>query len=309
MRRILVIRGGAIGDFVLTLPTIGAIRTAFPDSRLEILGYKQIAALAEQRFYADAVRSIESSAFAAFFARDTELPVDLVDYFRGFDLIVSYLSDPDENFRRNLRRCGVENLLVGPAKPADGTHAVAQLARPLDELGLTLRSRAARLYPSKEDREFASAFLGDCERPIIALHPGSGSATKNWPIANWLEFAACLRDRASLVIVGGEADAEQLSAFRRAHATFAENLPLPQLAAVFESSGLFVGHDSGISHIAAAVATPCILLFGPTNPHVWAPQNEKVRVIRAPDGDLRKIDVSAVAEIVDQELMRIGIST
>ncbi|MDQ6859836.1 MAG: glycosyltransferase family 9 protein [Verrucomicrobiota bacterium] len=307
MRRILVIRGGAIGDFVLTLPTIGALRSAFPSSRLEILGYKHIAALAEQRFYADAVRSIEYSALAAFFGRNTELPSELADYFNSFDLVISYLFDPDGNFERNLRRCGVENLIVGPAKVSDGAHATLQLARPLDELGLTPHAADACLYPSENDRAFASAFLRNCERPIIALHPGSGSEKKNWPLASWTELAERLMSRAALLIIGGEADQERLASFRALRATFAENIPLPQLAAIIESCALFVGHDSGISHIAAAVGTPCVLLFGPTHPEVWAPQNK--RVLRAPAGDLTKLEVSAVAEAVDQELMRIGIST
>ena len=74
MNRILVIRGGAIGDFVLTLPAIKLLRDRFPKAHLEILGYKHIAALAEKRFYADAVRSIESASLARFFARNSSRP-------------------------------------------------------------------------------------------------------------------------------------------------------------------------------------------------------------------------------------------
>ncbi len=66
MNRILVVRGDAIGDFVLTLPAIKVLREAFPKAHLEILGYKQIIALAEQRFYANAVRSIEFAGLAGF---------------------------------------------------------------------------------------------------------------------------------------------------------------------------------------------------------------------------------------------------
>src|SRR5947209_8268772 len=164
MQRILVIRGGAIGDFVLTLPTIRALRTAFPDARIEILGYKHIVALAEQRFYADAVRSIEYSALASFFGRNTELPADLADYFRSFDLIISYLFDPDLHFQRNLRRAGVDEILHGSSKITGHEHAALQLARPLKELGLTIEDTAARLFPSAADRKFATAFLRDNEQ-------------------------------------------------------------------------------------------------------------------------------------------------
>src|SRR5919109_2922999 len=116
MNRILVIRGGAIGDFILTLPALKALRDAHPDAQIEILGYKHIAVLAENRFYAQAVRSIEYGPLSSFFAKDSELPADLVSYLASFDLVISYLYDPDQIFQNNLRRCGVEDLVYGPAR-------------------------------------------------------------------------------------------------------------------------------------------------------------------------------------------------
>ena len=77
---------------------------------------------------------------------------------------------------------------------------------------------------------------------------------------------------------------------------------------MFEKT-ILVGHDSGISHLAAAAGAKCILLFGPTDPAVWAPLNENAQVIHAPEGDLERLDVDLVRAALDQELMRIGIST
>ena len=116
MSRLLVIRGGAIGDFILTLPALKALRDTYPNAHIEILGYKQIAALAENRFYAQRVRSIESAALSRFFAKDADLPPELVEYFAEFDLIVSYLFDPDLIFEANLRRSGARKIVRGPAK-------------------------------------------------------------------------------------------------------------------------------------------------------------------------------------------------
>lgn len=297
MQRILVIRGGAIGDFVLTLPAIKLLRDEYPDARLEILAYKHIAALAENRYYADATRSIEYGALASFFASRGELNDELSRYFGSFDLVVSYLFDPDGIFQRNLQRCGVDTLVGGPPKIAEGgEHAAIQLARPLEELGLRLRDRAAQLYPSNDDREFAREFVGADARPI-AIHPGSGSATKNWPIEKWKALVAALGDREPLVI-GGEADERQLAALRGANARRALNLPLPQLAALIERCALFVGHDSGVSHIAAAVGTRCVLLFGPTHPDVWAPANTSVQVIRPATANLTDITVEQVLDAI-----------
>jgi len=299
MNRILVIRGGAIGDFVLTLPAIKLLRDEFPHAHIEILGHQQIIALAERRFYADAIRSIESGSLAAFFATDGELSLALTEYLGSFDLILSYLFDPDGTFQNNLKRCRIRAFIAGPATLSGHEHAAFQLARPLEQIGLCLKSPAARIYPAAADRQFARNFLGNSGKPFVALHPGSGSKTKNWPIERWKKLGEHLfsPDRAVLVITG-EADEERLgvleTAWKGKPVRFAKNVALPHLAALFETS-VFIGHDSGISHIAAAAGARSILLFGPTDPAVWAPANENVTVLRAPDGNLGSIAVPTVA--------------
>jgi heptosyltransferase-2 len=295
LNRILVIRGGAIGDFILTLPAIKLLRDRFPEAHLEILGSRHIAALAEKRSYADAVRSIESASLAKFFAKNSELPAELAEYFGSFDLVLSYLYDPDQIFETNVRKCGEETFLAGPSKLDKSEHAALQLARPLAALGLSLTDPVARLFPSETDR----AAIRDLVGGEFVLHPGSGSETKNWPIENWRELGNLLLSKGlRLVIIAGEADMERLrklkAAWKGKAVQFAENLPLPQLAALLEGS-FFIGHDSGISHIAAAAGARCLLLFGWTDPAIWAPANENVIVIRAPEGKIRLLDVETVA--------------
>jgi heptosyltransferase-2 len=314
LKRILAIRGGAIGDFILTLPALKALREAYPSADIEILGYKNIAVLAEERFYARRVHSIESASLSRFFAKDADLPAELVTYFAEFDLIISYLYDPDLIFETNLRRSGAQEIIRGPAKIEDSSHAACQLARPIEELAVPISDFAPKLYPSTKDRHRAGKFLAGLEAPMVAFHPGSGSHDKNWPLQNWIDLGNhFLRNfTGSLLIVSGEADEDRIrrlkSAWQNARVLFAKHLPLPDLAAALENT-IFMGHDSGISHLAAAVGAKCILLFGPTNPAVWAPLNENARVVRAPNGDLRRLDVDLVRAALGQELMRIGIST
>src|SRR3982751_3348733 len=119
MNRILVIRGGAIGDFILTLPTIRALRDAYSAARLEIVGYKHIAVLAENHL-ADAIRSIEYGPLSGFFARNGDLDGELSEYFATFDLILTYLFDPDQTFEANLRSAGAKRILRGPPKIEGG---------------------------------------------------------------------------------------------------------------------------------------------------------------------------------------------
>jgi heptosyltransferase-3 len=300
--RILVIRGGALGDFILTLPALRLLRENFPGARLEILGYKHIVALAEGRIYADATRSIEYGPVAAFFARRATLDPELSEYFAGFQQIVSYLYDPDGIFEANLRRAGAKNILYAFRKLDDSDHAAHQLARPLEQLALYLEDAAARVHPSEEDRAAAAAFLGDAAgRLLIAIHPGSGSPKKNWPITNWLQLAHRLSaalPEARFVLIGGEADnaplAEFLAGWTGPPALLARSLPLPELAAILERCRLYLGHDTGISHLAAAVGTACVLLFGPTDPDVWRPANANVTVLRAPEAELDQLAAAQV---------------
>ncbi len=301
--RILVIRGGAIGDFILTLPALKALREAYPAAHIEILGYAHIAALAEGRFYANAVRSIEYGALSRFFARNAELPQQLADYFARFDLIISYLFDPDLIFRMNLLRAGAENIITGPAKPGEGGHAAEQLGRPMrEDLGLTIGAAGATIHPNDEDRAAAANLLRGLPTPIVAFHPGSGSESKNWPLENWQrlgeELLGSTQFAGSLLLVTGEADEAQtqkLEMIWRASSRvrFARHLPLPHLAAALENK-IFVGHDSGISHLAAAVGARCVLLFGPTDPRVWGPVGDHVTILRAPGLAMANIRVEDV---------------
>jgi heptosyltransferase III len=315
MNRILVIRGGAIGDFILTLPALKALREAYLNAHIEILGYKHIAALAENRFYAQAVRSIEYGPLSSFFAKNSELPAELVGYFASFDLIISFLYDPDRIFEGNLRRCGVENLLRGPAKIAENRgHAARQLARPIEELGIRVADLTEEIFLSEKDRQFAHEFLRNLSRPIVAIHPGSGSKEKNWPLEKWIELVSSKSglsgangERVSLVVVSGEADKAQIAqlehAWKDRDVRFAKDLPLPHLAAVLEHT-IFVGHDSGISHLAAAADANCILLFGATDPSVWAPRNENVQALRAQSGNLSDLEIESVEAAVTAALSR-----
>jgi heptosyltransferase-3 len=299
-----MIRGGAIGDFILTLPALKALRDSRPSAHIEILGYTHIAVLAENRFYAQAVRSIEYGPLSRFFAAGSELPVELANYFASFDLVISYLYDPDKVFGENMRRCAVKDVRCGPGKIVQGAgHAVSQLARPINELGIEVLTLGARIFPSTDDREFARDFLGTLPRPILAIHPGSGSEQKNWPLENWIglftrngEFSVSGKC-CSLVIVSGEADDARIGQlgrdWKQRNVRFAKSLPLPRLAAVLERC-VFIGHDSGISHLAAAAGADCILLFGPTDPDVWAPKNKNVQVLKAPNGSIRNLKMEQV---------------
>jgi ADP-heptose:LPS heptosyltransferase len=290
--RILIIRGGAIGDFILTLPAIRLIRESVPGAHLEILGYPSIIELAKVGGLAEGTRSLEHSSMARLFAPGARIDEELVSYFKSFNLVVSYLYDPDGFFRGNMERIGVKTFLEVPhqVEPGKG-HAAEQLAKPLEKLAMFLDNPAPRLSFLKPGR-----FR---ERPVIALHPGSGSLTKNWPVANWLRAGRELFGRFPefhFALITGEAEAERgitaaiTEAWTGQGFLHWDQLPLTGLAAQLTGSAGFIGHDSGISHLAAACGVPCLLFFGPTDPSVWAPRNPEVGVLAAPGGNLGRLD-------------------
>ncbi len=278
MRKALVIRGGAIGDFILTLPAIKLLRDSIADCRVEVLGYPGIADLAVVAGLADATRSIEHRSMALLFVPGAKLGDELVAWLKSFNVVVSYLYDPDGIVRANMERIGVKTYLDAPHRVIEGEGpASAQLANPLESLAMYLDDPTPRILAP------------DAEPPSqrIAIHPGSGSLKKNWAPEHWRRVIGELRDK-PIVVITGEAERERgitdiLEGTKIEHW---DSLPLTELARRLPACRVFLGHDSGISHLAAACGVPCHLFFGPTDPEVWAPKNDSTRVHRVQSRNL-----------------------
>ncbi len=307
---ILVIRGGAIGDFILTLPVLAALRARFPAARLEVLGYPHVTPLALAGGLADAIHSIDARGLASFFAPGGSLAEEFSAFFARFAVIVSFLYDPDGVFQSNVRRCSGAQFIAGPHRPGEGgrTHATEVLLQPLERLTIQeadptprLRLRPVSALAANEagPRPVNPAGSPPPRTPWFAVHPGSGSPEKNWPQDQW---AALLTELAAathwnLLLVGGPAEGDRLDrlvtcwpAGRRA---VAQSLPLVELASRLGACGWFVGHDSGITHLAAALGRPSLVLWGKTNADVWRPRTPAVRLLQAPAG-LTQLSVGQV---------------
>lgn len=285
MRSALFIRGGALGDFILTLPSIRAFRQAFPTAHIEILGYPHIAHLALGPEYAAAVRSIDQRGMAAFFAEGAALDPGLCAYVAGFDLVVSFLYDPDEVFRRNLAKAGARRVLAADSRPSGERHAAEHLAAWLEKAGVAREIEAPCIFPSEIDLARAAAFSPPSARPRVAIHLGSGSPVKNWPVERFAELARCLAaEGIEVLVVEGPADEDAARRFWSerfpSSVRRCAGLSLPQLAALFAHCAAFVGHDSGITHLAAAVGTPVCAIFGPTDARVWRPRGKRIIVLQ-----------------------------
>lgn len=273
--RILILRGGALGDFLVTLPALAALRRHWPDARIELAGNATAAALGVTCGVLDAVHSQHEARWGALY-EPAPLPADFARWLAAFDAVVNFWPDPSGELARHFPRHPQQRWTAGAAAPAcapAADHFSAALA-PLGVLApaprFAWRAPAAARVPSR-----------------VALHPGSGSPRKNWPLERWAALARWLADdcAAELQVISGEAEApDVLAGVGRA----LRGRPLEELADELAHCGLFVGHDSGVSHLAAATGVPCVLLFGPTDPAIWAPPGPHVRVLR------RGADVAAI---------------
>ncbi len=296
--RILVLRGGAIGDFLVTLPMLGLLRTRWPDAGIELVGNARAGELGVRGGYLNAVHSQHESRWSALFGGDP-LPGGLGRWLAAFDLVISFWPDPDGALARRFPMHPGQHFLSAGAAPvhAPAARHFCEAVRPL---GLSTTDFRSRLPAPGAPADGPPA--GHARRPV-AVHPGSGSDRKNWPVDRWRTFIARIED--PVLIVLGEAERKWLDceSWLRSNGMsgraveVSRNLALPGLAAALGGCRLFVGHDSGLSHLAAAVGTPCVLLFGPTDPALWAPPGDHVRVIRR-GADLESIPVDAVLAMV-----------
>ncbi|MFO1500273.1 MAG: glycosyltransferase family 9 protein [Verrucomicrobiota bacterium] len=313
--KILVIRGGAIGDFILTLPVLSALRRSFPEVPLELLAYPRVASLALAGGLVDAVRSIDARPMASFFARNGPLPKELADYFAGFAVIFSYLFDPDRIFQENVARVSKAQFFPGPYRPDEQghLHATAAFLQPLVRLAIfdpdpvprlvLNHAAAAGAVQARSHGTPLARTLPGAER-WLALHPGSGSERKNWPEASWQALIEELLASTGfcLLLVGGEAEGDRLNRLARlipaGRHRLAQSQPLPELARLMAECHGFVGHDSGISHLAAAIGLPAVVLWGDTRRELWQPLGSHVRLLSSPEG-LSSLSVAEVSREIE----------
>jgi ADP-heptose:LPS heptosyltransferase len=297
VRSVLVIHQGALGDFILALPVLSNLNKALRHSRLVLMGFPRILELVEKRYYADEVLSIDQKGMASFYVREGNLDVALSHFFKQFGLVVVFGKDGGGALLGNLRRvCGGQLLPINPF-PLGGEriHLTDHLLRELGRYHFPIDETTPRLYLTEKDREWAKNFyegkgLSPGERAkIIVIHPGSGSRKKSWPLDRFLDLIGYLQKNVGskmLVVIGPAESGEIQRAFEKLKWEMGADAPLlakgfslPETASLMEGCRFFIGNDSGITHMAAALGVPTVALFGPTDPNIWAPRGEKVTVV------------------------------
>ena len=289
-------RAGALGDVLLLRRAVAALRRGGYEVTLLAPAASGRALLGEGPSEVQRLVDWERADVAALLA-DGEVPAETVlpDLRRCELALACTRSEP---LVRNLRALIPQVLARDPQPPA-GVPGGRWLAAALEPVGLDIATPppACRATPQEEAR--ARDFGRRLPAGFLAIHPGSGSAVKNWPATGWLELVDRLRPPEPWLVVCGPADARAAAPLRmRADVVVAEDLAVRVLGAVLARAGVFVGNDSGVSHLAAAWDAPTVALFGPTDARTWAPEGARVRTVQSRSGDMAGIGVGEVIDAV-----------
>jgi len=334
MKHIVIIHAGAVGDLVQALPAMAAVRAARPEATVTLVGRPERAALAVLAGAAERIVDLETCGLWRLMGEAADAPA--LPVLDGADLVVDLLT-------KGVLAAGFKKSTAGQDRPPATARAVAV---PGWHTGLRIVS-VEPLPPEGWDRSAAAWIAGQvgealgldapCETPCIrlpqtaedaartllasrgvgerfvAVHPGSGSTAKNWPLDRFEAVARRVRQETSRGIVWLIGPAEQQRGTLPHGAsgdTVLADLALVEVAGLLALADAYLGNDSGITQIAAAVrrrdgrTTPTVALFGPTDPRVWAPCGEHVRVVAAADGKMESIGVEEVGEAMAAMLIR-----
>jgi hypothetical protein len=290
--RVLVLHPGALGDLILALPALATLRGHCSRPHITIAGnldYLSIVA----RGYADHCLSLSALPLHRLFSCGP-LPAEDLRFWKSYDKLISWTGAGDEVFERQLRGANPAAVIHAWRPQSGDARSVARIF--IDGLGLDLSPAepdlGVRISLDEESRRSGEIWLRENGPGLrwIGIHPGAGSPAKRWPACRFRDLARELAQKKiwKLVIVEGPAEpgvsSEMASGLPEQSFLISRSLPLGQLAGVLTHCHGFLGNDSGISHLAAGLGVPSLLLFGPTSPRNWAPPGDRIKVLWKPAG-------------------------
>ncbi len=279
---VLVIHPGALGDVLQAVPALRALRLEGP---LVFSGQPRLGGLLRGLGLVDAVLPFDGLGLEALFSREAA-PASLVARLAGFDRVISWFGARDELYPLRLRAMAKDCVIAPPVPDDDSRTTVWRHL--LSTIGAASRVELAPIELPDAWRDEASHVLAELgmasDRPLLVAHPGAGARWKLWPV----DYLACaiegtIRDsRGQALIHQGPADREVVDGLLRILDVRTLRLvepELPLLAAVLGRAAAFLGGDSGVSHLAAAVGAPAVILFPARTRERWAPWSPTAQVL------------------------------
>jgi ADP-heptose:LPS heptosyltransferase len=274
----LVYHTGGLGDFITALPAIREWNRHNRGLRQILLGKPATGILGVHEGLFDEVWDVESASSSRLYVPDGPLSQPLAERLSRVKAALVFAS-PGSPLVSHMRRFVCARLSAHDPRPGQRIHVCAyHLALVNKRLKMSAR-HFPRLTPCPAFAHEADELLGK-RKACAVLHPGSGSARKNWPAQRFITLAQELEGKGlSIAWIAGPAE-EGRYQVPPSH-TVIRNAPLPVLVHVFARANLYIGNDSGISHLAAASGAPSVVLFGSSDPAVWRPLGKMVTIIVA----------------------------
>jgi ADP-heptose:LPS heptosyltransferase len=275
--KILVLFPGAPGDFICFLP---ALELLARNHSVDLLARTEYADLVAPGIYASSIERREiGRLFIAHAGRDEALR----RFFAPYLSIYSWTGSGDRSFASNLALLAGGKAKLFPFRPLDPAVHISDYY--LDCVGGKLGRETYPTIPLRRNALFwARNWLGErgFEREkILALAPGSGAREKNWPTQYFRQVERWWQGKGGVsFVIFGPAEEERFEKDRDwSGATVARGMDLKNVAALLSLCDVFLGNDSGLTHLAASVGVETVALFGPTDPGAWAPRGRRVTVV------------------------------
>ena len=285
---------GALGDSLLALKAVRVLKKRFSEHRIAWFGQKDLGKVLKSCQEVHCAYSFEDINLLTSEKSGLLKNDHFADVFRRCDRAIGWMEDTDGSWKRYFFSAGVENVIVrSPHDPTLHTRHMSDRYLEILKPWLAEEKRYFQL-----ERDFSeevplvfpdtgpSASFNSYQGSLIILHPGSGSPYKCAPINALADLGNGLMATPGrrLCVVGGPADHEAVrylqTAFRSFKTMILQDRDLVTISRFLKQAHLFIGHDSGLSHLAACLGIPSLLFFGPTDPFQWAPHGEHVIAMR-----------------------------
>ena len=319
-RNILVIDFGQLGDVVMSLPALHAIRERFPRARITVMVGRPGAEIIEMSGYADSTLEVDRVAL-----RDGFKPLSLLKIIqvvkdvrrRQFDFVIDLHSFSETNLLGFLSRAPKRLFSRRPGRSLDflanfspkppvdkndpDQHLIDRYLDVLVPLGIKDPPRVPRLMIRIEDDRAIDAMLRKAKAetgvPLVGLFPGAGHPGRCWPVEQFAQLADFLirNDGVRPIIFVGPEErhlVQRMRALFPVSCVILDKLSIPQLAAAQARLAVFVSNDTGPVHIAAAVGTPIVVLIDLPRPHAYVPRGTSQRLMFSES--VTKIEVEEV---------------
>lgn len=289
---VLIVHPGTLGDVLLSVEALREMRKTFPSHHVVWVGQSEVGAFLLECGEVHEVIGIEGPLLSQLFTGPPKMDDHVKAMLQRCTHCVCWMTDHDEMISNTLQSFGIRYAIQSPqSSERMNVHQEERFLEALHPWGIMADGARERMplfnkHVTQTESDSLKSRFSFLHTPYFVIHPGSGSKHKCLDSSILGKIAERLLEQSgmTLVVLSGPADQSQVKSFldeipsQKFH--LLSNQSLTTVAGVLKEAAWYMGHDSGISHLAAGVGTPSMVLFGPTKSAYWAPRGDHVTVIQ-----------------------------